>query len=49
MKLVFLQTTNNSSAKLYTLAKIGANSCPMVEKRIHKSHGMAIATWNGVF
>ena len=40
LKLVILQATNNSSAKLYTLAKIGANSCPMVEKRIHKSHGI---------
>ena len=40
LKLVILQTTNNSSAKLYTMAKIGANSCPMLEKRIHKSHGI---------
>ena len=40
LKLVILQTTNNGSAKLYAMAKIGANSCPMVEKRIHKSHGI---------
>ena len=39
LKLIILQTTNSSLAKVYTLAKIGANSCPMVEKRIHKSHG----------
>ena len=40
LKLVFLQTTNNSLDKLYTLAKIGTNSCPRVEKRIHKFHGI---------
>ena len=39
LKWIILQTTNSSSAKVYTLAKIGTNSCPMVEKRIHKSHG----------
>ena len=33
LKLVILQTTTSGSAKLYTMAKIGANSCPMVEKR----------------
>ena len=40
LKLVILQATNNSSAKVYTLAKIDAHSCPMVEKRIHKFHGI---------
>ena len=40
LKLVILQTTTSGSAKLYTMAKIGANSCPMVEKRIHKFHGI---------
>ena len=40
LKLAFLQMTNNSSAKSYTMAKIGASSCPMVEKRIHKFHGI---------
>ena len=39
LKWIILQMTNSSSAKVYTLAKIGANSCPMVEKRIHKSPG----------
>ena len=39
LKRIILQTTNSSSAKVYTLAKIGANSCHMVEKHIHKSHG----------
>ena len=51
LKLIILQTTNSSSAKVYTLAKIGANSCPMVEKRIYKSHGklgMANSYLNGV-
>ena len=40
LKLVILQTTTSGSAKLYTMAKIGANSCPMAEKRIHKFHGI---------
>ena len=40
LKLIILQTTTSGSAKLYTMAKIGANSCPMVEKRIHKFHGI---------
>ena len=39
LKRITLQTTNSGSAKLYILVKIGANSCPMVEKHIHKSHG----------
>ena len=40
LKLVNLQTTTSDLAKLYTMAKIGANSCPMVEKRNHKIHGI---------
>ena len=40
LKLVILQKTTSDSAKLYTMAKIGANSCPVVEKRIHKFHGI---------
>ena len=39
LKWITLQTTNSCSVKVYTLVKIGANSCPMVEKHIHKSHG----------
>ena len=35
LKLVILQTTTSGSAKLYTMAKIDANSCPMVEKRAY--------------
>ena len=37
LKLVNLQTTTSNLAKLYTKVKIGANSCPMVEKRNHKN------------
>ena len=40
LKLVILQMTTGGSAILYTMAKIGSNSCPMVEKRIHKFHGI---------
>ena len=40
LKLVILQTITSGSAKLYTMAKIGANSCLMVGKRIHKFHGI---------
>ena len=40
LKLVNLQTTTSDLAKLYTMAKIGADSCPMVEKRNHKIHGI---------
>ena len=40
VELVNLQTTTSDLAKLYTMAKIGANSCPMVEKRNHKIHGI---------
>ena len=39
LKQITLQTTNSCSVKVYTLLKIGTNSCPMVEKHIHKSHG----------
>ena len=40
LKLVNLQTTTSNLAKLYTMAKIGADSCPMVEKRNHKIDGI---------
>ena len=40
LKLVILQTTTSGSAKIYIMPKIGANSCPIVEKRIHKFHGI---------
>ena len=38
LKLVNLQTTTSDLAKLYKMAKTGADSCPMVEKRNHKIH-----------
>ena len=38
LKWMTLQTTNSCSVKEYTLVKIVANSCPMVEKPLHKSH-----------
>ena len=37
-KYLTLQTTNSCSFKEYTLVKIGANSCPMVKKPLHKSY-----------
>ena len=37
-KYLTLQTTNSCSIKEYTLVKIGANSCPMVKKSLHKSY-----------
>ena len=36
LKLVNLPTTTSDLAKLYTMDKFGADSCPMVEKRNHK-------------
>ena len=36
--LVGLQTKTSDLAKLYTMDKIGAESCQMVKKRIHKFH-----------
>ena len=38
LKWITLQTTNSCLVKEYTLVKISANSCPMVEKPLHKSH-----------
>ena len=38
LKWITLQTTNSCSIKEYTLVKIGANSCPMVKKPLHKSY-----------
>ena len=38
LKWITLQMTNSCLVKEYTLVKIGANSCPMVEKPLHKSH-----------
>ena len=40
LKLVNLQTTTSDLAKLYTMDKFGADSCPMVEKRNHKIHSI---------
>ena len=37
-KYLTLQTTNCCSFNLYTLVKIGANSCQMVEKHLYKSY-----------
>ena len=43
MKLVRLQTRTSDLAKLYTIDKFGAESCPMVRKQIHKFHN---TLWN---
>ena len=43
LKLVNLQTTTSDLAKLYTMDKFGAESCPMVKKRYHKIHSIL---WN---
>ena len=40
LKLVNLQTTTSDLAKLYTMDKFGADSCPMVEKRNHIIHSI---------
>ena len=43
LKLVNLQTTTSDLAKLYTMDKFGAESCPMVKTRNHKIHSIL---WN---
>ena len=43
LKLVRLQTRTSDLAKLYTIDKFGAESCPMVRKQIHKFHNIL---WN---
>ena len=43
LKLINLQTTTSDLAKLYTMDKFGAESCPMVKKRNHKIHSIL---WN---
>ena len=40
LKLVNLQTTTSDLAKLYTMDKFDADSCPKVEKRNHKIHSI---------
>ena len=49
LKLVRLQTRTSDLAKLYTMDKFGAESCPMVKKRNHNIKsivyfGMPVAT-----
>ena len=43
LKLVRLQTRTSDLAKLYTINKFEAESCPMVRKQIHKFHNIL---WN---
>ena len=43
LKLVGLPTKTSDLAKLYTMDKIGAESCQMVKKRNHKFHNRL---WN---
>ena len=43
LKLVRMQTRTSGLAKLYTIDKFGAESCPMVRKQIHKFHNIL---WN---
>ena len=43
LKLVRLLTKTSDLAKLYTIVKIGAESCQMVKKRNHKFHNIL---WN---
>ena len=43
LKLVRMQTRTSDFAKLYTIDKFGAESCPMVRKQIHKFHNIR---WN---
>ena len=43
LKLVRLQMRTSDLAKLYTIDKFGAESCPMVRKQIHKLHNIL---WN---
>ena len=43
LKLVRLQTRTSDLAKLYTIDKFGAESCPMIRKQIHKFHNIL---WN---
>ena len=38
LKYLGLQTTNSCSSNFYTLVKIGANSCQMMEKLLYKSY-----------
>ena len=38
LKCLGLQTTNSCSSNFHTLAKIGANSCQMMEKHLYKSY-----------
>ena len=46
LKLVRLQTRTSNLAKLYTIEKFGAESCPMVRKQIHKFHNIFLNAYS---